>query len=194
MESSQGVDSRFVGLAAVSGAAGGVVMAMWMMIYSAATNNGFWTPLNVCMASFIYRSDAQMMMHDMMMHPGMSMNEPVQASHLAVGFLVHMGFAIVVGIAFALVLLAAIRLLRLPLLVTRGGYTGAAVIGGILLYGLMMYVILPAPIGANPVIPEFTPRGAFIIGHILYGLTFGLVAYALLRPRLEASGLRRAAA
>ena len=194
MEASQGVDSRFVGLAAVSGAAGGVVMAMWMMIYSAATNNGFWTPLNVCMASFIYRSDAQMMMHDMMMHPGMSMNEPVQASHLAVGFLVHMGFAIVVGIAFALVLLAAIRLLRLPLLVTRVGYTGAAVIGGLLLYALMMYVILPAPIGANPVIPEFTPRGAFIIGHILYGLTFGLVAFALLRPRLEVSGLRQAAA
>jgi len=194
MESSQGVDSRFVGLAAVSGAAGGVVMAMWMMIYSAATNNGFWTPLNVCMASFIYRSDAQMMMHDMMMHPGMSMNEPVQASHLAVGFLVHMGFAIVVGIAFALVLLAAIRLLRLPLLVTRVGYTGAAVIGGLLLYGLMMYLILPAPIGANPVIPEFTPRGAFIIGHILYGLTFGIVAFALLRPRLEVSGLRKAAA
>jgi len=47
MEASRSIDSRFVGLAAVSGAAGGVVMAMWMMIYSAATNNGFWSPLNV---------------------------------------------------------------------------------------------------------------------------------------------------
>jgi hypothetical protein len=91
MDASRSVDSRFVGLAAVSGAAGGVAMAMWMMIYSAATGNGFWTPLNVCMASFVYRSDAQMMLHDMMMHPGMSMNEPIQASHLGVGFLVHMG-------------------------------------------------------------------------------------------------------
>ena len=166
MEASRGIDSRFVGLAAVSGAAGGVVMAVWMMVYSAATNNGFWTPLNVCMASFIYRSDAQMMMHDMMMHPGMSMNEPVQPSHLAVGFLVHMSFAIVVGIAFALVIYIAIRTLRLPLLTTRLGYVGASVIGGVILYALMMYVILPPPIGANPVIPDMTPRGAFIIGHV----------------------------
>src|SRR5574340_324706 len=112
MEVSRSIDGRFVGLAAASGVAGGVVMAMWMMIYSAATNNGFWTPLNVCMASFIYRSEAKMMMDEAMMHPGMSMNEPVAASHLAVGFLVHMGFSIVVGISFALILLAAIRLLR----------------------------------------------------------------------------------
>lgn len=194
MEASRAIDSRFVGLAAVSGGAAGVVMAMWMMIYSAATNNGFWTPLNVCMASFIYRSDAQMMLHDMMMHPGMSMNEPVQASHLAVGFLVHMGFSIVVGVAFALVIYIATRLLRSPLLTTRPGYVGAAVIGGLILYALMMYVILPAPIGANPVIPDFTPRGAFIVGHVLYGATFGLVAFALLRRGLTVPGVRHAAA
>ena len=194
MEASRGIDSRFVGLAAVSGAAGGVVMAMWMMIYSAATNNGFWTPLNVCMASFVYRSDAQMMVHDMMMHPGMSMNEPVQASHLAVGFLVHMGFSIAVGVAFAFVIYLAIRVLRLSLLTTRPGYVGAAVIGGLLLYALMMYVILPAPIGANPVIPDVTPRGAFVVGHVLYGITFGLVAFALLRPNLTVPRLRQAAA
>jgi hypothetical protein len=188
------VDGRFIGLAAISGAAGGVVMAMWMMIYSAATGNGFWTPLNVCMASFIYRSDAQMMVHDMMMHPGMSMNEPVQASHLAIGFLVHMAFSIVVGVAFALVILFATRALRLQLLTTRYGYVGAAVVGGLILYALMMYLILPAPIGANPVIPDMTPRGAFIIGHVLYGITFGLVAFALLRPTLAAPTMRRASA
>ena len=194
MAASGGIDSRFVGLAAGSGAAGGVVMALWMMIYSAATNNGFWTPLNVCMASFIYRSDAQMMMHEMMMHPGMSMSEPVQASHLAAGFLVHMGFSVVVGVAFALVIYLATRVLRLSLLTTRYGYVGAAVIGGLILYALMMYVILPAPIGANPVIPDVTPRGAFIVGHILYGITFGLVAFGLLRPSLTIPRLRQAPA
>ena len=194
MEASRGIDSRFVGLAAVSGAAGGLVMAVWMMVYSAATNNGFWTPLNVCFASFIYRSEAQMMMHDLMMHPGMSMNEPVQPSHLAAGFLVHMSFAVVVGIAFALVIYFAIRALRLPLLTTRLGYVGASVIGGVILYALMMYVILPPPIGANPVIPDMTPRGAFIIGHVLYAITFGLVAFGLLRPTMVAPTMRRAAA
>ena len=192
MEASRAIDKRFVGLAAVSCVAGGVAMAMWMMIYSAATNNGFWSPLNVCMASFVYRSDAQMMLHDMMMHPGMmSMNEPLVPSHLAVGFLVHMAFSVVVGVSFALILLAAIRVLRLPLLATRIGYTGAAVIGALILYALMMYVILPV---ANPLMVEATPRGAFIIGHILYGLTFGLVAFALLRPTITSSSLRQAPA
>lgn len=192
MEASRSIDSRFVGLAAVSGAAGGVVMAMWMMIYSAATNNGFWTPLNVCMASFVYRSDAEMMMKEMMMHPGMmSMNAALIPSHLAVGFLLHMAFSVVVGVSFALILFAAMRVLRLPLLATRLGYTAAAVIGGLVLYGLMMYVILP---GANPLMVDATPRGAFIIGHILYGLTFGLIAFAFLRPTLAAPGLRQAAA
>jgi hypothetical protein len=53
MEASRVIDRRFGGLAAVSGIAGGVVMAMWMMIYAAATNNCFWSPLNVCMASCV---------------------------------------------------------------------------------------------------------------------------------------------
>src|SRR5260370_8874325 len=119
MEASRGIDSRFVGLAALSGIAGGVVMAMWMMIYSAATNNGFWSPLNVCMASFVYRSDAQMMIHDMMMHPGMmSMNEPIVPSHLAVGFLLHIAFSAAVGVPFPLILLPATSTFRLPLLAT----------------------------------------------------------------------------
>jgi hypothetical protein len=102
-----------------------------------------------------------------------------------------MGFSIAVGVAFALVIYFAARVLRLPLLTTRYGYVGAATIGGLILYALMMYVILPAPIGANPVIPDMTPRGAFIVGHILYGLTFGFVAFALLRPSLTAPSLRQ---
>lgn len=192
MQASRSIDSRFVGLAAMSGAAGGVVMAMWMMIYSAATNEGFWTPLNVCMASFVYRSDAEMMMKEMMMHPGMmSMNAALIPSHLAVGFLLHMMFSVVVGVSFALILFAALRVLRLPLLATRLGYTSAAMIGGLVLYGLMMYVILP---GANPLMVDATPRGAFIIGHILYGLTFGLIAFWLLRPGITSPSLRQAAA
>src|SRR6266849_10301539 len=135
LEASRSIGGRFVGLAAVSGAAGGVVMAMWMMVYSAATDNGFWSPLNVCMASFVYRSDAQMMIHDMTMHPGMmSMNEPIVPSHLAVGFLLHIAFSVAVGVSFALILLVGMRALRLPLLATRIGYTGAAVIGALILY------------------------------------------------------------
>jgi hypothetical protein len=102
-----------------------------------------------------------------------------------------MTFSIVVGVSFALILIAAIRVLRLPLLASRLGFTGAAVIGGLVLYSLMMYAILPV---ANPLMVDMTPRGAFIVGHILYGLTFGLIAFALLRPSITASRLRQAAA
>ena len=55
----------------------------------------------------------------------------------------------------------------------------------------MMYAILPQ---ANPLMVDATPRGAFIIGHVLYGLTFGLIAFALLRPSITAPSLRQAAA
>ena len=189
MESTRQIDNRFIGLAALSGAAGGAAMAMWMMIYSAATNGGFWTPLNVCMASFVYRADAEMMMKDAMSHPGMtSMNAPLIPAHLAVGFALHMAFSIVVGVSFALILLAAMRMVNVPLVARRTGYAAAAVIGALILYALMMYVVLPV---ANPLMVDMTPRGAFIFGHILYGLTFGLVAFSLLRPVGAGPSLRR---
>jgi hypothetical protein len=79
----------------------------------------------------------------------------------------------------------------LPVLATRLGYTAAAVIGGLVLYGLMMYLIVPQ---ANPLMVDMTPCGAFIIGHILYGLTFGLIAFALLRPSVTSPSLRQAPA
>ena len=116
-----------------------------------------------------------------------SMNAALVPSHLAVGFLLHVTFSIVVGVSFALILLAAIRAVRVPLLATRLGYTAAAVIGGLVLYGLMMYLVLPV---ANPLMVDATPRGAFI----LYGLTFGLIAFALLRPRITSPSLRQGAA
>ena len=108
----EAVSGRVLGFGALSGVAGGLGMAMWQMLYSAGRGDGFWTPLNVCMASFVYRSEAKMMVDDMMMHPGMSMNEPVQASHLAVGAGLHFAFSAVVGIAFALGAALPITILR----------------------------------------------------------------------------------
>src|SRR5947208_13184793 len=100
----EGVSGHVLRVGAISGLAGGLGMAVWQMVYSATTGDGFWTPLNVCMASFVYRADAKMMVDDMMMHPGMSMNEPVRASHLLVGAGLHFAFSAVVGIAFVVVL------------------------------------------------------------------------------------------
>src|SRR5437899_8269745 len=112
----EAVSGHLLGVGAIGGLAGGLGMAMWQMIYSAGRGDGFWTPLNVCMASFVYRADARMMIEDSMMHPGMSMNAPVQASHLLVGGSLHFAFSAVVGIAFTLVLYAIGRRGLIPII------------------------------------------------------------------------------
>jgi hypothetical protein len=168
---------RLARYGALAGLAGGIGMAMWQMIDSAATSSGFWTPLNLCMASFVWRGQAAMIEREMMMHPGMSMNMPVAASHLAVGMVLHLAFSMVVGIVFVTVLFA-LRRAGLGVLRTLPGFVGAAIAGAALLYVVMIYAILP---WANPLMYHMTPRGPFFIGHLIYGLVFGLVAYPLAR-------------
>src|SRR5439155_26299244 len=94
----EAVSGRLFAVGAIGGLAGGLGMAMWQMIYSASRGDGFWTQLNVCMASFVYRADARMMVGVMMMHPGMSMNEPVHECQLAVGEAMILAFTAEVGI------------------------------------------------------------------------------------------------
>jgi hypothetical protein len=48
----------------------------------------------------------------------------------------------------------------------------------------MMYLVLP---WANPLMCHMTPRGPFFIGHLIYGLIFGLVAYPLARRAAKSS-------
>jgi hypothetical protein len=175
--------SRLAGYGALAGLAGGAGMALWQMIDSAATGGGFWTPLNLCMASFVWRGQAAMIEREMMMHPGMSMNMPVQAGHLVVGMALHLAFSTLVGMVFILVLFG-LRRAGLGVLRTAPGFVGASVAGAALLYVVMMYLVLP---WANPLMCHMTPRGPFFIGHLIYGLVFGLVAYPLAR-RAAAAG------
>jgi hypothetical protein len=181
----EGVSGHLLWVGAIGGLVGGAAMAMWQMIYSAATGDGFWTPLNVCMASFVYRADARMMVEDSAMHPGMSMNEPVQASHLLVGAGLHFAFSAIVGIAFALILVEISRTGLLPLLRRYAGYVAASIAGGAILYVVMWYLVLP---WANSPFKELALEGPFFVGHLLYGLAFGLVAFPLLRRTLPAQG------
>jgi len=173
----EAVSGRLFAVGAIGGLAGGLGMAMWQMIYSASRGDGFWTPLNVCMASFVYRADARMMVGDMMMHPGMSMNEPVQASHLAVGAALHLAFSAVVGIAFALVLWELSRAGLGGVLGNYVGYVAASIAGGAILYFVMWYLVLP---WANAEFKELALKGPFFVAHLVYGLAFGLLAFPLL--------------
>jgi hypothetical protein len=169
---------RLVGIGAVGGLAGGLGMALWQMIYSAAMGDGFWTPLNVCMASFVYRADARMMIHDSMMHPGMSMNEPVQASHLLVGAALHFAFSAVVGMSFAIILFAIRQSGLVPLVGRYAGYVAASIAGGAILYFVMWYLVLP---WANPQFKDLALKGPFFVAHLVYGVFFGLVGFRLLQ-------------
>ena len=180
----EAVSGQLLGAGAIGGLAGGLGMAMWQMIYSASRGDGFWTPLNVCMASFVYRADARMMVGDMMMHPGMSMNEPVQASHLVVGAALHLAFSAVVGIAFALVLWELSRAGLIGVLGSYAGYVAASVAGGAILYFVMWYLVLP---WANTQFKELALKGPFFVGHLVYGLAFGLLALPLLRRSARAT-------
>src|SRR6266516_2040320 len=168
----------------VGGLAGGFGMALWQMVYSAGTGDGFWTPLNVCMASFVYRADARMMIHDSMMHPGMSMNEPVQASHLLTGTALHFAFSAVVGLTFTLILLVITQSGRLPLLGSYAGYVAASVAGGAILYLVMWYLVLP---WANAQFKELALTGPFFAAHLVFGAVFGLVAFPMLRRSSHAA-------
>src|SRR5437870_239234 len=174
----EAVSGRLLGVGAIDGVAGGLGMAMWQMIYSASRGDGFWTPLNVCMASFVYRAEARMMIENSMMHPGISMNEPVQASHLLVGAALHLAFSAVVGIAFALVLWELGRTGLGSVLGSYVGYVAASIAGGAILYFVMWYLVLP---WANAPFKELALKGPFFVAHLVYGLVFGLLAFPLLK-------------
>ena len=77
----------------------------------------------------------------------------------------------------------ALRRAGLSVLRTRLAYVAASVAGAALLYVVMIY-LLP---WVNPLMCHMTPRGPFFIGHLIYGLIFGLVSYPLAR-RAAASG------
>jgi hypothetical protein len=110
------------------------------------------------MASFVWRGQASMIERDMMMHPGMSMNMPVAAGHLAVGIILHLAFSVLVGMVFITVLFA-LRRAGLGLLRTVPGYVGASVAGAALLYVVMIYLVLP---WANPLMCHMTPPRAVL--------------------------------
>jgi hypothetical protein len=160
---------------ASAGVIGGVAMGMFMMIQSAATGNGFWTPLEVCMASFVYRAEARTMEHMLMMHPGMGMAEPLNGVHVLVGGVLHLAFSVVVGVVFAGILFLLARA-GLSIIRSFGGFVAASIGGAAMLYFVMMYLVLP---WANPPMCRMTPRGPFFIGHLIFGLAFGMAAYPL---------------
>ena len=97
------------------------------------------------------------------------MNEPLVASHLIVGGLLHLAMSAFAGIAFAVVLAVLLRS-GLRVLAAPAGYVAATAAGGALLYVIMMYGFAPL---WNTNIVNFTPRVPFFLSHLLFGAAVG---------------------
>jgi hypothetical protein len=154
---------------------------------------GFLTILNVCFAAWVFRGTAMtpampaehhtMAMHHKAMgmhhaatgmsHHGMTtaamMNEPLSASHVIIGGLLHLAMSAFAGAAFAVVLAVLIRA-GLRALASPAWYVAATTAGGALLYVIMLYGLAPA---LNSDIVNFTPRLPFFFSHLLFGATVG---------------------
>jgi len=212
------IDRRLLGTAAVAGLLGGLVMFFLMAGYNASAGMGFLTILNVCFAAWVFRGTAMtaampaehamgmhhkaMGMHHMatgMHHHGMAaaamMNEPLSASHVIVGGLLHLAMSAFAGAAFAVVL-AVLIMAGARVLASPAGYVIAGAAGGALLYVIMIYGLAPA---LNSEIVNFTPRVPFFFSHLLFGATVGGWVYwkiatpgAITRLRAHQPGLRGA--
>ena len=115
------------------------------------------------------------------------MNQPILASHVIVGGLLHLAMSAAAGIAFAVVLAVLIRA-GLRVLATPAGYVAATIAGGALLYVIMLYGFAPL---WNTEIVDFTPRVPFFLSHLLFGAVVGgwvywQAAYAGTPMRLRA--------
>jgi hypothetical protein len=185
------IGPRLLGTAAVAGMPAGLVMFFLMAGYNVAAGMGFLTILNVCFAAWVFRGTAMTAMsaehmstHTMPAHEAMPghaamghnatgaaamMNQPLLASHVIVGGLLHLAMSAFAGVAFAVVLAALIRS-GIRVLATAAGYVAAATAGGALLYVIMLYGFAPL---WNSEIVNFTPRVPFFFGHLLFGATVG---------------------
>jgi hypothetical protein len=169
-----GINGWLARQAAIGGLLGGLVLFAVMAIYNAAKGMGFWSIINACFASFVYKNAGMTSMGGEKAMPGepmmghqMMTSGPIVASHLTTGSVLHLLMSATAGVAFAVVLAVLLRL-GLRVLTNPLVYVAAAAAGGALLYVIMMYIVAPA---MNSEIVDFTPRVPFFISHLLFGAT-----------------------
>jgi hypothetical protein len=101
---------------------------------------------------------------------------PVSAAHVLAGAVLHFAYAGFLGVAFAMVIAAAM-MMRVPLMRTTGGVVAAGVIGGAVVYVVMRWGLLPS---ADPLM-AFVPQTAFFLARLLFGLVVGVVLAVMFR-------------
>ncbi len=109
---------------------------------------------------------------------------PISWTHMIVGAMLHMVFSAILGVAFFLIIrVAATKFL--PALDSTAGYVLAGMAGGIIVYIINRWIVLPL---TNPLM-AFVPQLAFFIAHLMFGM---IVGYALaLTVQRRSAGLGR---
>lgn len=132
-----------------------LVLGMWEMILEAvlASGDGFWAPV-VYIAATILR-DLQ------------SVSAPVAFNlpGVILGLMGHMMNSVILGLIFAFLIAPRVRSLI--------GQVVAGVIYGVVIYGVMWFVVLPL---IDPVMLNLNAV-VFLIGHMMWGIALGLVNY-----------------
>ena len=248
--------TRWVPRAVGAGLAGGVVLAMIMMVVMAVAGQGFWSPVNLGIPAFVYTIAPPLTMLPSLLgamgislpasamapmstaiasgHISSSMAQhfgsllmgmhvpaakvqlmgqlmtghatnstvsqllasmpasardavmaamPVSPGRVVVGLILHMMMSLLLGVAFATVILGA-RRAGLVALRTRAGVIGASMIGGAVVYVLMRWVLLPP---TNSMM-AFVPQWWFLIAHLMFGLVVGAILAPALVPRSARAG------
>lgn len=160
-------------LGLLGGIAGGIGMAMWMMIKAATAGQGFWAPVSMCLASFVYRGWARRMMDQMMMlqQQGQMMQPGFEGIHGLVGIVLHMAVSMLFGVVFALILSGGLGR-RLG----AAGTVAAGIVYGAAIWLVMEFAILPI-INSFMVdnIKDMVGSWVFFVAHLLFGMILGAI-------------------
>lgn len=100
----------------------------------------------------------------------------MSAAHVLAGAVLHFAYSGFLGVAFAMVIAAAM-MMRAPFMRTAGGVIAAGVAGGAIVYVVMRWGLLPS---VNPLM-AFVSQTAFFLAHLLFGLVVGMVLAVALR-------------
>jgi hypothetical protein len=144
----------------IAGLIGGIVMAMIMMIVTAALGMGFLTPVYLIAATF---------------HRDWAMTQGLSIVPLLVGLMIHMVNASIFGAIFA-VLLRSIFQRSIGVVAAAG----AGMFWGLLIFLVMTYAVLPRldPAMAHAITNNSALLIWWIVGHLMYGVVLGAVVGA----------------
>ena len=156
-----------IGWGLIAGLIAGIVMAMFMMLVTGLSGQGFLAPLYAIAATF---------------NPSWAMTKGFAVAPILVGLMVHMMNSAVFGLIFALLArLLFPRALTLPLAAVAGS------VWGLILLGVNQLIILP--LVDTPLVTATNGIfGWWLIGHLMYGVVFGVIAGAALGRRVSAPG------